>query len=137
MVQLEVVRAANTAFFQSRPFVAAFAGATAGIGEATLRALATAHGVQGKGLRAYVVGRNKEATEKILADCSRLCPAGEFIFVLAKDLSLLEEVDKVCSGITRAEKGIAGKDCARIDLLCMSQGDFNFSPRRGSYTRTD
>ncbi|ETI21759.1 hypothetical protein G647_05828 [Cladophialophora carrionii CBS 160.54] len=130
MVQLDVIRAANTALFQGRPFVAVFAGATSGIGEATLRAFATANGVHGKGLRAYVVGRRKEPTEEILTDCSRLCPDGNFIFVHAKDLALLEEVDKVCSEITRAERETAGKESARIDLLFMSQGDFNFSPRR-------
>lgn len=122
MVQLEAVRAANTALFQSRPLVAVFAGATAGIGESTLRALAAAHGAGGKGLRAYIVGRNKVATEKILADCSRACPTGEFIFVQTKDLSLLEEVDKVCSEITKAEKASAGDGRPNIDLLCMSQG---------------
>ncbi|EXJ59282.1 hypothetical protein A1O7_06714 [Cladophialophora yegresii CBS 114405] len=130
MVQLDVIRAANTALFQGRPYTAVFTGATSGIGEATLRAFATANGAHGKGFRAYVVGRRKEATEEILADCSRLCPEGKFIFVYARDLALLEEVDKVCSEITKAETETVGRDSARIDLLYMSQGDFNFSPRR-------
>jgi hypothetical protein len=94
--------------------------------------LAAAHGAKGQGLRAFVIGRKKEATEKILAECSRACPTGEFVFVHATDLSLLEEVDKVCAEITKAVQGGAGDKPASIDLLCMSQGDFNFSPRRGS-----
>ena len=135
MVQLDAVRAANTALCQKGPLTAVFAGATAGIGEATLRALAAAHGANGKGLRAYVVGRKKEATEKILADCSRVCPGGEFIFVQVKDLSLMEEVDKVCSEITNAQQEATGTKEASIDLLCMSQGDFSFVARRGSWFR--
>ncbi|KAJ9602121.1 hypothetical protein H2200_013481 [Cladophialophora chaetospira] len=130
MVQLNTARAANTALFQSRPFVAVFAGATSGIGEATLRALAAAHGTNGKGLRVYVIGRKKEATEKILAECVKTCPNGKLVFVQASDLSLLEEVDRVCAEITKAEKDTVGTGSANIDLLCMSQGDFNFSPRR-------
>lgn len=131
MVKLDIIRAANTAFFQSRPLVAVFAGATAGIGESTLRALASAHGSNGKGLRVYVAGRRKEAAEKILADCSRVCPAGNFIFVRANDLSLLEDVDKVCAEIARLEQEHSGAEKARVDLLYMSQGDFTFTPRKG------
>ena len=133
MVQLDTVRTANKALCQSRSLTAVFAGATAGIGEATLRALATAHGTGGLGLRAYVIGRKKEATEKILAECSRVCPTGNFVFVHARDLSLLEEVDTVCSEITKAVKQTSGEKSASIDLLCMSQGDFNFSPRKGQW----
>src|ERR1700761_2903295 len=132
MVQLDAVRATNTALFRSRSFVAVFAGATAGIGEATLRALAAAHGGGGKGLRAYVGGRKRETAERLLADCARVCPDGKFMFVQTTDLSLLENVDKVCAEITKDEQEAAGREHARIDLLCMSQGDFNFSPRKGS-----
>lgn len=131
MVQLDTVRSANTAFFQSRPLVAVFAGGTAGIGESTLRALAAAHGSSGKGLRVYVTGRRKEATEKILANCSRTCPTGKFIFVQANDLSLLEDVDKVCAEISQLEQENSGSEKARVDMLYMSQGDFNFTPRKG------
>ena len=133
MVQLVDVRAANSTLCQRKQLTAVFAGATAGIGEATLRALANAAGPNGKGLRVYVIGRKKETTEKILADCSRVCPDGDFIFVQVKDLSLIEEVDKACKEITHAVKAAAGNGKATIDLLCMSQGDFNFSPRKGSW----
>ncbi|KAI1630437.1 hypothetical protein EDD37DRAFT_619589 [Exophiala viscosa] len=126
MVQLRTVHAHNAAIFQSRPIVAVFAGATAGIGEATLRALAAAHGTTGKGLRVYIVGRKREAFQRIVSDCTRLCPAGQFNFVLSPDLSLLTNVDKACAEITKAEQENAKGEQARIDILCMSQGDFNF-----------
>jgi len=131
MVQLPTVHAHNAAIFQSRPIVAVFAGATSGLGEATLRALAAAHGTNGKGLRVYILGRKREAFQRIVSDCSRLCPTGQFIFIQSPDLSLLGNVDKACAEITKAEQENAKGEQARIDLLCMSQGDFNFDGYQG------
>lgn len=131
MVALDTVRSHNSAVFRSVPIVAVFVGATAGLGETTLRALAAAHSDKGKGLRVYVVGRKKAAFDRIASDCARVCPAGEFHFIQAPDLALLENVDKACEEITQAEQRNAAGHPARVDLLCMSQGDFNFSPRQG------
>jgi len=130
MVQLDIVRSHNAAIFQNQHTVAVFAGATSGLGEATLRSLASSHGKQGKGLRFYVVGRKKASFDRVVADCKRLCPAGQFCFIQATDLALLQDVDKACAEITKQEQENATGEPARVDLLCMSQGDFTFSPHQ-------
>ena len=135
MVRLDIVRKSNAGFIQSHPLVAVFVGGTSGIGEFTLRALAKTHGRQGKGLRAYIVGRNTAAAEKIIADCTGVCPSGQFRFVKAGDLSILKDVDRVCAEVTELEE----KECAasggkaRIDILVMSQHYFPliFQSRKG------
>jgi NAD(P)-dependent dehydrogenase (short-subunit alcohol dehydrogenase family) len=132
MVGLDVARAHTASIFRSRPIVAVFAGATAGLGESTLRALAAAHGDQGKGLRVYVVGRKKASFDKVAADCRRVCPRGQFLFVQANDLALLADVDKACAEITKTEQENAKEgEPARVDLMCLSQGDFTFTERKG------
>jgi hypothetical protein len=80
----------------------------------------------------YLVGRKKAAFDRIVSDCACICPSGQFHFIQATDLALLEEVDKACAEITAAEQRNAAGEPARVDLLCMSQGDFNFSPRQGA-----
>ncbi|KAF2668603.1 hypothetical protein BT63DRAFT_425902 [Microthyrium microscopicum] len=130
MVKLDVVHQFNTNLANSQPLVAVLAGATAGIGEATVRSLAEAHGTHGKGLRVYFVGRNSKAAQQIIADCKGICPNGEFIFVRASDLALLKEVDRVCEGILKAEQTVANDGKAKIDLLVLSQGMLSFDPRK-------
>ena len=135
MVKLDIVRKSNAGFVQSHPLVAVFVGGTSGIGEFTLRALAKTHGRQGKGLRAYIVGRNVAAAEKIIADCTGLCPSGQFRFVKAADLSLLKDVDRVCAEVAELEEkeSAASSGKARIDILVMSQHYFPliFQSRKG------
>jgi NAD(P)-dependent dehydrogenase (short-subunit alcohol dehydrogenase family) len=134
MVQLEVVQAANAALVKARPLVAVFIGGTAGIGEYAVRALATAHGSQGRGLRAYIVGRNESAAEKIIAECRQMCPPGHFRFVQATNLSLLKDVDRTCAEIIRLEEEAAKiqDGPARVDLLVMTQGVLSLSGRAGT-----
>ena len=133
MVKLNVVRAWNTALVKSQPLVAVFPGGTSGIGEYAIRALASAHGKDGKGLRLYIAGRNQSAAEKIIADCQTACPAGQFRFVKARDLSLIEDVDSVSKEVMQMEeqeaKQMGGK--ARIDILVMTQGIVDFKARNG------
>lgn len=135
MVALPVVRASNTTLVQSHPLVAVFVGGTSGIGECTIRTLAATHGDQGKGLRIYIVGRNAAAAEQTIAYCRSVCSRGQFLFVKADDLSLLKDVDRVCSEILRLEEKEAalsgGKP--RLDILVMSQAYFPllFQPRKG------
>ena len=92
MVRLEVVRACNTKLVQSAPLVAVCIGGTDGIGECAVRALAATHGVTGKGLRVYIVGRKKAAADKIIAECLESCPPGQFRFIQAKGLCLMRNV---------------------------------------------
>ncbi|MCJ1421511.1 hypothetical protein MMC32_007875 [Xylographa parallela] len=132
MVQIDVVRSCNSTLVKTQPIVAVFVGGTSGIGENTIRALATTHSDQGKGLRLYIVGRNADAAKKIISECARVCPIGQFKFVQAGDLSLLKDVDHVCSEITRMEEDDnANGGSARVDLLVMSHAYFPllFRPR--------
>ncbi|KAK5682175.1 hypothetical protein LTS10_005300 [Elasticomyces elasticus] len=89
--------------------VAVFVGATSGIGEYTLRALAK-YAVRP---RIYFIGRSQEAATRIHNDCKALNPEGDFIF-LRSDVSLMRNVDEVC-------REIAGKE-KTINLICLSQG---------------
>ena len=132
MVHLDIVRTTNATLAKSQPLVAVFVGGTSGIGEYTLRALASAHGTTGKRLRVYLVGRNAASAVRILADCRKECPAGEFLFIQARDLRLLRDVDKACAEIIRLEKEEEGNGGhARIDMLFMSQGLVLFGGRVG------
>ncbi|KAI9790326.1 MAG: hypothetical protein M1835_001049 [Candelina submexicana] len=132
MVQLDIVRSCNADLVKTQPLVAVFVGGTSGIGEFAIRSLAAVHGKQGKGLRLYIVGRNSSAAEKTISECKGVCPQGDFRFVKAKDLALLNDVDRVCDEIIRIEKDIeANGGFARVDLLVTSQHYFplTFEPR--------
>ncbi|EED18859.1 conserved hypothetical protein [Talaromyces stipitatus ATCC 10500] len=128
MVELKDVYEENVTLVQSRPLVAAFFGGTSGIGHQTLRALAGAEAEHnGKGLRAYIVGRNAIAADEILAECRSLYPQGQYTFFKIDDLSLIRNVDRVCAEIFEAERK-HGQN-ARIDYLMLSQGGSIFLPR--------
>jgi NAD(P)-dependent dehydrogenase (short-subunit alcohol dehydrogenase family) len=129
MPALDDVKALNSTLIQSQPLVAVFFGGTGGIGHATLCELVKAEAASGKGLRAYIVGRDASAGEKIMEDCRDVYPNGEFNFIKAVDLSLLKEADRICAEITRMEEK-KGAD-ARIDYLMMGQGGWPFKPRTG------
>jgi len=132
MVSLDITRSANLSVVQSQSLVAVFSGGTNGIGLTTLKALAATHSTTGKGLRVYIIGRNQKATEKIIAHCRAVCPKGDFRFIQTSDLALLNEVDRVCEEITKAEHACAASgDKPRVDMLFMSQGELSFAP----YTR--
>ena len=64
MVSFTHVLTTNAQLYQSQPLVAVFVGATSGIGQYSLKALARSHASSGKGLRAYIVGRNAAAAER-------------------------------------------------------------------------
>jgi len=134
MVNLDVIRDANNTLVQSRPLVAVFFGGTSGIGHYTLRALATAEAKGGKGFRAYVVGRKIAAAEKIIAECRSICPTSQITFVQAEDISLIQDVDRVCKHIIELEE--REDQNSRIDYLMMSQGGSIFLPRKGMLTQT-
>lgn len=102
--------------------VALFAGATAGLGEAILKAYARTH----RNARIYFIGRNEDAAQKIIDDVRRMwkdsyqdSEAGEQgdIAFLKADLTLLANVRGVVDEFIKRE----GPQ-AKLDLLCMSQG---------------
>ncbi|KAK1079025.1 hypothetical protein LTR48_008255, partial [Friedmanniomyces endolithicus] len=111
MVPYPAILASNSRIPTALPpgLVAVFVGATSGIGEYTLRALAK----HAKAPRIYFVGRSQEAGDRIAAECKALNPDGEFIF-MKSDVSLMRNVDTVCQEIKRKEKA--------INLVCLSQG---------------
>jgi NAD(P)-dependent dehydrogenase (short-subunit alcohol dehydrogenase family) len=111
MVSLTDVQASNSRIVSTLPpkLVAVFVGATSGIGETTVKQFAK-HTTQP---RIYLVGRSQEAADRIISECQNLNAEGEYIFVKA-DLSLLSNVDNVCTKIKMSEK--------IINLLFLSSG---------------
>ncbi|KAE9373573.1 hypothetical protein N431DRAFT_337228 [Stipitochalara longipes BDJ] len=131
MVSLEIIKSCNAALIESQPLVAVVTGGTSGIGEHTIRTLATTHGKGGKGLRIYIVGRNDAAAKAIIGDCLKICPAGDFRFMQAGDLSLLKDVDHVSAEIIKAEEAATGKgEKPKIDFLVMCHAFLAFEARQ-------
>jgi NAD(P)-dependent dehydrogenase (short-subunit alcohol dehydrogenase family) len=131
MVQLQDVRIANTALVQNhQPLVAVFFGGTSGIGHYTLRSLCNTTSKEGgKGFRAYIIGRKASAAEEIIAECQAIYSQAEILFIQAKDLSLISEVDKACAEVVRLEQEKGAQE-ARIDYLMLSTGGSIFLPRK-------
>jgi hypothetical protein len=107
MVALDIVKASNARLPSS--LTAVFVGATSGIGEYTLQAFVRhcAHP------RAYIIGRNQDAADRIIRNAKAEKPNGEFMFIKS-DVALMKNVDKVCEDIRKKEK--------HINLLVLSQG---------------
>lgn len=123
MVTLEQVRAFDAEVKTTYPegLVAVFAGATAGIGETSLREFARYVPKP----RIYIVGRSKEACERLDVELRMVNPEGQYTFIRS-DISLLHNVDDVC-------KEIRSKESA-INVLFMSQGGMYFN--RGKFGPT-
>ena len=120
MVSVTEVRSANEALRNKHEsLTAVFAGATAGIGLATLRAFAT-HIPKPK---AIIVGRSRSKFEPELQNLQSINPNGDFTFIEA-DVSLLKNVDSVCEQIK--------KQVSSIDLLFTSQGYISFVGRENN-----
>ena len=134
MVATSSIKERVSSLVHSRPLVAVFVGGTSGIGENTIRELATVHGASGPGLRVYIVGRNEQAADETIAFCRRICPPGQFVFVRCKDLTLIKDVDKTCNELVRLEteatRGEKGKT-ARVDMLYISSGKFILGAEAG------
>ncbi|KAJ1323175.1 hypothetical protein MN608_11321 [Microdochium nivale] len=159
MVSHATVRASNAAIVTSRrrPLVAVFFAGATGIGHYTLRELcrATADTPGAGGLRAYIVARKADVARDVIAECSAIIRAGvsrvavvdddqgsgskagptaEFVFVKTDDLSLINEVDRVCAVVTELEETRAAKnggiDLARIDYVLFTQGCAVYQPRK-------
>ncbi|KAK3681628.1 hypothetical protein B0T22DRAFT_539997 [Podospora appendiculata] len=111
MVALEQIRASNGQIATAlRPgLVAVFAGATSGIGEATLKQFAK----QAVRPRIYFIGRSGASGKRVRDELVKLNPGGEYTF-LSVDVSLLRAVDQVC-------REIKAKETA-VNLLFLSTG---------------
>lgn len=133
MVKLEDVRAVNKSLATSRPLVAVFVG-VAGIAGYAACTLAKAHGSNGKGLRVYLVGRTLAKVQPLIDECQKACPVGQFLFVQAKDLALLKDVDEMCVELVKMEEkeAKAKSQTPKINILVMGQANFApFAPRQG------
>lgn len=121
MVALDKVQASNASVAKTYPetLVGVFAGATAGIGETSLREFARHTSKP----RIYIIGRSKEACDRLSVDLKKVNPGGEYFFIRS-DISLLRNVDEVC-------KDIRNKESA-INVLFMSQGTLNFTKGKGN-----
>ena len=117
MVGFSEVKSANEALKNKHEsLTAVFAGATAGIGQATLEAFAK-HIPKPK---AIIVGRSRSKFEPELQNLKQINSNGEYTFIEA-DVSLIKNIDAVCEQIK--------KQIASIDLLFLSQGYISFKGR--------
>lgn len=81
----------------------------------------------------YIVGRNAEAAKKIISDCTAKCPEGQYRFIQAMDLSLLQNVDKVAAEIIQhQQQNTSDSSGPRVDMLFMTQGGLYLTPRQGT-----
>ncbi|KAF2159920.1 hypothetical protein M409DRAFT_29529 [Zasmidium cellare ATCC 36951] len=128
MVAIEAIRKTNADNFTNRPFVAVFVGGTQGIGRYAVEAFAGLYSTQPEtSLRVYVVGRRKSSADEVLNSCRARCPHGEFTFVQAANLALIEDVDAVTTTISQLENE---KPHPRIDLLVQTQAQILFGARK-------
>lgn len=136
MVNMDTVHAVNQDLVQRQSLVAVFAGGSGGIGALSLKALASTVGkLEGKGLRAYIIGRNASSAQEVIAECRELCPAGQYHFIAINDYALIKDVDAACDELAEAESRSAAltDDRARIDYLMLSHGGPLFLPRQGLF----
>jgi len=136
MADMNTVHAINQDLVQRQSLVAVFAGGSGGIGALSLKALAsTISESGGKGLRAYIIGRNTSAAEDIMDECREICPTGQYHFIKIDDYALIHDVDVACEELIQAETRNAAlaNEHARIDYLMLSHGGPLFLPRQGSF----
>ena len=111
MVALDIIKSSNDRIRSALPpgLVAVFVGATNGVGETTVRQFAK-HANQP---RVYIIGRCREAGDRIAAEGKELNPEGTFVF-LQKETHLMRNVDEICNEIASKEEA--------VNLLFLSVG---------------
>ncbi|MCJ1380417.1 hypothetical protein MMC17_003520 [Xylographa soralifera] len=118
MVNIKYVRSSNASLAAKAPgMVALFLGATSGTGMGTLKQLAR----YANAPKVYIVGRSQRSATPLLDELKSLNPKGTFIF-LETEISLIRNVDKICSEISSKEK--------KLDLLVVSTGYLTFAGRQ-------
>lgn len=119
MVAYSTVLGSNAQIAQhvSKPFVAIFAGATSGIGEATLFTLIKYVPKP----RIYLFARNETSAERVIANCRQMNASGEYILVKV-DLSSIKETDQACKYVKNNEK--------LLNLAFLSAGVIRFGGGR-------
>jgi NAD(P)-dependent dehydrogenase (short-subunit alcohol dehydrogenase family) len=121
MVSLTEVRSSNTSL-PHPPRTAFFAGATSGIGKATLAALVALK----TPIKIYVAGRRETAPklQPFFEELRRANSSAEIIWLDA-ELSLLSDAKRVAEVVMKKEE--------RLDVMCLSQGYAPFGGRKGIY----
>jgi NADP-dependent 3-hydroxy acid dehydrogenase YdfG len=111
MVQLSEIRKSNADYAAQghSGLVCVFAGATAGIGAATLREVVGL--VRSSTL--YVLGRDPRRYQDKLDELKRIGPTN-YIVVVEAQISLISGVDKACAFIRKAAE--------KVDMICVSPG---------------
>ena len=124
MVALQEVIASNKRIGStfSQGLVAIFVGGTSGVGENTVKAFAK----YTLKPTVYIIGRSREAADRILKECEQLNPDGKFEFI-ESDVSLLKNIDEVCRQIKTKE--------AAINILFQSQASMAFTKSNSSPCR--
>lgn len=97
----------------SQGLTAVFVGGTSGVGEYTLRALAS----YAPSSKFYIVGRSQESADRIIRECERQSRDCSFEFIQA-DIGVLKNVDDVCRQIIAKERS--------INLLFLTPGTMAF-----------
>lgn len=98
--------------------VGVFSGATAGIGEGTLKAFAK----YAQEPVIFLLGRNESAASRIQNEVAHLNPGAKFHFIKVQ-LSLIQAIDDACNQVKALTK--------KVDFLCMSQGALSIDGRVG------
>lgn len=135
MPNLKTIRQGNATLPLRDPLVIVIVGGTTGIGSYTARALARTFAKHGSKLRVYIIGRNASSAEAHMSYGRSTAAGSEWRFIVAKDVALLADVDRVCQEIINAENAspFAGGP-PRIDVLYMSQA---LSPLQPSPTTAE
>ena len=121
MVSITQVLESNAQIPKRLPprLVAVFAGATTGIGEATLKAFVK-YAVEP---RIYLFARSTASAERVAAACKTLNPSAEFDIVKV-DLSSVRETDQACAQLKAKEKA--------VNLVFLSAGEVRLDRSRTS-----
>lgn len=116
MVGAVAIAESNLAYAQEQhsSLVCVFAGATAGIGRATLERLATML----HSSTFYILGRNKQRHAAWLDQLGATAPSSKFVYIEAQ-VSMISDIDTACDQILSAE--------LKVDILCMSPGGMPFA----------
>lgn len=116
MVGAIAITESNAAYAQQQHsgLVCVFAGATSGIGRATLERLAAML----HSSTFYILGRNKHGHATWLAQLRAISSGNKFVYIEAR-VSSISDIDTACKQIISAER--------KIDILCMSPGGMPFA----------
>jgi hypothetical protein len=134
MIDMDTVHSIDQDLVQRQSLVAVFSGGSGGIGALSLKALASTAGkVDGKDLRAYIIGRSASAAQETIMECQVFCPKGQYHFIKIEDYALINNVDAACEELVKAETQNAAlaNEPVRIDYLMLSHGGALFLPKKG------